>query len=133
MVETETPCMVGEKDIASSFNTTLWIIFISHLMGIMAGILQILDISQIKSLLCCTGGFLGLAGWIMMHFVRFSYSGQVCSGTVDNTNLEDQNQFGLINERGSYLKGYLITSWCFCGASCLCGCCCLAYSLINQR
>jgi hypothetical protein len=75
LVETETPCIVGGKDIASSFNSTLWIIFISHVLGIMAGILQILDISQIKSLLCCAGGFLGLAGWIMMHFVRFSYSG----------------------------------------------------------
>jgi len=89
-VETESTCTVGEKDVAGSFNITLWIILISHIMGMVSGILQILDFSQIKSLLCCAGGFLGLAGWIMMHFVRFSYSGQVCSGTADNINLEDQ-------------------------------------------
>ena len=61
------------------FNQVLILIFTSHLVGLVQGILYVREREEIANFLSIAW-CIELAGFIMLHVVRFRYYGKLCAG-----------------------------------------------------
>ena len=94
-VDTEKECrpLVDDQpdnyvNVDRQFNQVLILIFTSHLVGLVQGILYVIERDEIANFLSIAW-CIELAGFIMLHVVRFRYYGKVCAGDAI---VEDINQ-----------------------------------------
>ena len=131
-VENNNACQPYKEDFSETvdeaqfWTITLQINFVAALVSMVQGLLTnvgLTNIGRALNLNCC----LSLAGFIMMHIARFSYTGKVCAGdNVDNAAL--QPFLDDLDRRGKLFFGCIIATWSLVGCAfvvmciaCLCG------------
>ncbi len=64
---------------------------------------------------------MNLVAYVWMYIARLSHAGRVCSGVGDyeSYSIEEKDQFGNLEERGSFIMFWLIFSWIIIGLLCL--------------